>query len=328
MIPDRRDAAGPLSESALCGGPDPDVVRLLRDPVDGAPLALVDGALQSAGGRRYALAGSRIACLLGPDVSEAGEIQRLHYDRVHAQYVTNLGYPHTQEYTRYLDRAFLDLIGDTDLGTSVDLCCGDARAIDLLGARAARLVAVDVSLKMLENAMAANPAATNVSFVQGDATAVPLADGVADSVVMLGGIHHVPDRARLFSEVARILKPGGIFLWREPVDDFLPWRLIRRVVYRVSDALDADTERPLRRAEIEPLLEGIGLRLKRWRTAGFFGFCLFMNSDVLVFNRAFRFLPGIRAITRASTVLDDAVLALPGMAGAGLIAVGRAEKAG
>jgi hypothetical protein len=39
--------------------------------------------------------------------------------------------------------------------------------------------------------------------------------------------------------------------------------------------------------------------LTSWKTYGFLGFCLLMNSDVLIFNRLFRFIPGIRAITRA-----------------------------
>jgi hypothetical protein len=51
-----------------------------------------------------------------------------------------------------------------------------------------------------------------------------------------------------------------------------------------------------------------------------------MNSDVLFFNRLFRFVPGIRAITRASTRLDEAALALRGPRRAGLQVVGIAPK--
>ena len=50
------------------------------------------------------------------------------------------------------------------------------------------------------------------TFIQGDATTLPLADSVFDSVFMLGGIHHVADRRALFAEIARILKPGGAFI--------------------------------------------------------------------------------------------------------------------
>jgi hypothetical protein len=47
---------------------------------------------------------------------------------------------------------------------------------------------------------------------------------------------------------------------------------------------------------------------------------------VLFFNRAFRFLPGIRAITRASARLDEALLALPGLERVGLQVIGIAQK--
>jgi hypothetical protein len=64
----------------------------------------------------------------------------------------------------------------------------------------------------------------------------------------------------------------------------------------------------------------------QYRTHGFLGFCLFMNSDVLFFNRVFAFVPGIRAITRGAARLDEAVLNLPGFGRAGLQVVGLAEK--
>jgi hypothetical protein len=51
-----------------------------------------------------------------------------------------------------------------------------------------------------------------------------------------------------------------------------------------------------------------------------------MNGDVLAFNRLFRFVPGIRAVTRAATRLDEWSLKLPGLKGAGLQVIGVAEK--
>jgi len=44
--------------------------------------------------------------------------------------------------------------------------------------------------------------------------------------------------------------------------------------------LNHATERPLLYEETVPLLEHAGLRSIRYQTHGFFGFCLFMNSDV------------------------------------------------
>jgi hypothetical protein len=66
--------------------------------------------------------------------------------------------------------------------------------------------------------------------------------------------------------------------------------------------------------------------MRTWRSLGFFGFCFFMNSDVLIFNRLFRFIPGIRAITRAAARLDAATARIPGLRGAGLQVIGVAQK--
>ena len=147
-----------------------------------------------------------------------------------------------------------------------------------------------------------------------------------DSVFMLDGIHHVNDRPKLIGEVARILKPGGAFYFREPENDFFLWRWLRSVIYRLSPALDHETERPLTYQETVPVLAAAGLNCSTWKTHGFAGFCLFMNSDVLVFNRLFRFIPGIRLITRASIVLDRWIVSLPPLRHAGLQVIGVAVK--
>jgi hypothetical protein len=122
------------------------------------------------------------------------------------------------------------------------------------------------------------------------------------------------------------LKPGGWFYFREPVSDFALWRWIRKIIYRLSPTLDHETERPLLWRETVPLLEASGLACRHWSTHGFFGFCLFMNSDVLVFNRLFRFLPGIRQLTRLATRIDDAILSIRFLRHAGLQVVGAVQR--
>jgi SAM-dependent methyltransferase len=49
--------------------------------------------------------------------------------------------------------------------------------------------------------------------VLGSNLSLPLADGVADLVVSYGVIHHTPDPLRCFSELVRVLKPGGRLLF-------------------------------------------------------------------------------------------------------------------
>ncbi len=258
--------------------------------------------------------------------SDDARRQQEHYDSIAAKYVENLGYPHTIAYMEYLDDSLLNVIPQESLGTMAEICCGHGEAISLIGKRIERGVGVDISLNMLKEARKLHDDHDRFTFVQGDATQLPLASAVFDNVFMLGGIHHVNDREALFREIFRILKPGGRFYYREPLDDFFVWRGLRSLIYRFSSALDHETERPLRYEETVPVLEQAGLDNACWKSHGFLGFCFFMNSDVLVFNRLFRFIPGIGAITRFSTKIDEAVLAIPGLKRAGLQVVGVAEK--
>jgi SAM-dependent methyltransferase len=299
-------------------------LSLLRCPATGAGLRLEDDILRADGGvARYRITPSGIPLFAAELISDDARVQQAHYDRIADAYVTNLGYPHTQEYAAYLDQALLGAIGTAPLGSVAEICCGRGEAFPLLGDRIARGIGVDISVTMVEAARRAHPAADLV-FVQGDATRLPLADDAFDAVFMLGGIHHVNDRAALFREIARILKPGGHFYFREPVSDLWLWRGLRAVIYRLSPTLDHLTERPLRYDETAPFLTAAGLQLTRWRTYGFFGFCILMNSDVLIFNRLFRFIPGIRGITRAFARFDDWITSR--WTRRGLQVVGVAEK--
>ncbi len=51
--------------------------------------------------------------------------------------------------------------------------------------------------------------ADRVSFRQGDATALPFADGSFDAVWTQNAVMNIADRPRLYAEIARVLKPGG-----------------------------------------------------------------------------------------------------------------------
>jgi ubiquinone/menaquinone biosynthesis C-methylase UbiE len=296
---------------------------LLRCPVTGATLEHNGEGLVAADGARYPLTPSGIPVFAEHPASEEARRQQGHYGGVAEDYLDNLEYPHTQEYNEFIDQLLLDHVGGP-VGTLVEVCCGRGEAVRLPGLSFERAVALDIATPMLERGRPDLP--PSVCLVQGDATELPLRDGCADAVFMLGGIHHVNDRATLFAEIARVLRPGGRFHWREPVDDFLPWRLMRAVIYRVSPALDAETEEPLRYRTTVRALEDAGLRLERWRTCGFLAWCALMNSDVLVANRLLRFLPGIRALTRLAARLDDLALALPGMGRNGTQVVGVAFK--
>lgn len=302
------------------------IISLLSCPRSGEALHRNGQSLDNqSGSSSYQISESGIPLFAEDYLSPAAAIQQEHYDQIADAYAANLQYPHTQEYMDYLDRVLREEVDGIEFGICAEVCCGTGEAFALFEKSIDSGIGVDISSSMLVKAQHAF-ADSQLSFVQGDATLLPLADNAFDTVVMLGGIHHVPDRQALFEQVFRVLKPGGVFFFREPVSDFWLWKFLRAIVYRLSPILDHATERPLIYSETVPVLEDAGFERVTWRTCGFVGFCLFMNSDVLFVNRLFRFIPGIRAITRAFARFDDWCTRRSLLKRSGLQVVGSARK--
>ena len=74
-----------------------------------------------------------------------------------------------------------------------------------------RVIGVDMTPAMLEKARAngALLGLVNLEFRQGYAEELPIPDGTADVVISNGVINLSPDKAAVFREIARVLKPGG-----------------------------------------------------------------------------------------------------------------------
>ena len=74
-----------------------------------------------------------------------------------------------------------------------------------------RVIGVDMTPAMLEKAQAnaALLALGNLEFRQGYIEELPVADATADVVISNGVINLSPDKAAVFREIARVLRPGG-----------------------------------------------------------------------------------------------------------------------
>ena len=70
---------------------------------------------------------------------------------------------------------------------------------------------IDMTSPMLAKARAAAAelGLTNVEFVEGEAERLPFADESFDVVISNGVIDLIPDKDAVFSEIFRVLKPGG-----------------------------------------------------------------------------------------------------------------------
>lgn len=108
-----------------------------------------------------------------------------------------------------------------DLGDDVlEIGPGPGLTTDLL-----RKLAPNVTVLELDDTLVASLrtrlAGTQVEVVHADATHAPFADKRFSAVACFHMLHHVPSPAQqdaVFSEIARVLRPGGIFMCADPLD--------------------------------------------------------------------------------------------------------------
>ena len=98
--------------------------------------------------------------------------------------------------------------------TALDIGCGAGMDLLLTARRAGpdgHAIGVDMTEAMIERARQSAEAAglRQIEIRQGDATALPIADGSIDVVSSNGVLNLVPEKDQAFGEIVRVLKPGG-----------------------------------------------------------------------------------------------------------------------
>jgi ubiquinone/menaquinone biosynthesis C-methylase UbiE len=94
----------------------------------------------------------------------------------------------------------------------VDVGCGPGSAARHAARLGARVTGVDPAAVMLRLARRLTPGSERVTYVEGAAEALPLADGAATVLWSIASVHHWADIARSLREVGRVLGPGGRFV--------------------------------------------------------------------------------------------------------------------
>jgi SAM-dependent methyltransferase len=141
-------------------------------------------------------------------------------------------------------------LAGVDLGDDVlEIGPGPGFTTDVLRARADRLTAVEIDHD-LATALAERLAGTNVEVIEADATELDLPDGRFTGATSFNMLHHVPTddaQDRIFVQLARVLRPGGVFVAADAdsPDD-------------LSGFHDGDTYNPVLRDQLEMRLAATG----------------------------------------------------------------------
>jgi SAM-dependent methyltransferase len=118
-----------------------------------------------------------------------------------------------EHYHRYL--LARSLVAGRDV---LDVASGEGYGSALLAQVARSVIGVEYSGPTARGAAASFPR-PNLSFVQADARALPLADGCVDAVVSFETIEHFDRQADFLHEVRRVLRPEGSFIVSTPDRD-------------------------------------------------------------------------------------------------------------
>ncbi|HEY5387302.1 MAG TPA: class I SAM-dependent methyltransferase [Thermoleophilia bacterium] len=123
-----------------------------------------------------------------------------------------------------------------------------------------RLIAVEALPRLAEmlRGKITPELAQRLEIVETDANAVPVADAVADRVLMVDVLHHLYDQPGALTEVVRLLRPGGLFVvvdWGDrerpagpPLDHVLGLAAVRDIIREMGleelEAHEPGTELP------------------------------------------------------------------------------------
>ncbi|MFW5641255.1 MAG: bifunctional 2-polyprenyl-6-hydroxyphenol methylase/3-demethylubiquinol 3-O-methyltransferase UbiG [Roseicyclus sp.] len=96
----------------------------------------------------------------------------------------------------------------------LDLGCAGGFMAEALDDRGARVTGIDPAAGAVAAAAAhAADARREIRYDVGVGEALPYGDGAFDAVVCVDVLEHVEDLVRVLAEVARVLRPGGLFLF-------------------------------------------------------------------------------------------------------------------
>ncbi|CCO23594.1 methyltransferase domain-containing protein [Maridesulfovibrio hydrothermalis] len=96
----------------------------------------------------------------------------------------------------------------------LDIACGWGYGARMLARKAAKVTAADLDIAIVRKA-AAGKYFKNITFQTGNATDLGFADNTFDAVTSFETVEHV-DHAPYFSEMHRVIKPGGLLIFSTP----------------------------------------------------------------------------------------------------------------
>jgi SAM-dependent methyltransferase len=166
------------------------------------------------------------------------------------------GWEHNSHYHPFLLRQLPE-----HLGEALEVGCGTGEFSRLLAERCQRVLAMDLSPRMIEAARARSKDHPNVQYLLADASSWEFPSKRFDCVASIATLHHLP-LGPMLAKMRDALKPGGLLL-------LLDLYRARTAADRVVSALALPTSKALRLARTGSLVERQGPELQEaWEEHG------------------------------------------------------------
>lgn len=186
-----------------------------------------------------------------------GEDVRAHQDKYY--WATRLA---TEE---HLAKTYEAITGKTVL----EIGCASGRDAKAYAQYAKEFVGVDISDEAIKNAEALN--LPNAEFICTDGHTIEKPDSSFDVVIVNSLLHHL-DLNVTFEEIRRLLRPGGVLIFREPLGTNPAFQIYR---FFTPSARTVD-ERPFTFADLELMREYFHFENVRW-----FGFSNILSAFMM-----------------------------------------------
>jgi ubiquinone/menaquinone biosynthesis C-methylase UbiE len=161
-----------------------------------------------------------------------------------------------------LAQRIIEALGEDAKGTVLDVACGPGVLSAAVAEFAREVVGFDLTPLMLEKAALRCAAAghDNVSFREGNAAEMPFANAAFDAAVTRLSVHHFDQPARVFSEIFRVLRPGGGFV----VADVVSSEVVAEAELQnaIEILRDPSHTRMVPAVELASLVEGAGFTIE------------------------------------------------------------------
>jgi ubiquinone/menaquinone biosynthesis C-methylase UbiE len=97
----------------------------------------------------------------------------------------------------------------------LDIACGEGYGSNLLSKYAREVTGIDTDSKTISHA-SKKYSKNNLKFIQGKVEDIPVADSSFDVVVSFETLEHTYEHKKIFQQIKRVLKPGGLLIISTP----------------------------------------------------------------------------------------------------------------